>query len=142
MAELNIVEKVIALEAVELLRNLTPDQFCRIATIAREEKLLPGKAVLEPDRPLDSLYVIVDGAIEITRDGERLHVARQYEVLGSWALFDEDPLPVTARTVEDTRVLRISRDDFYDLLSDNMEIAASIFSTLVKRFRKLVEQPN
>lgn len=142
MAELNIIEKVIALEAVELLRNLTPDQFSRIASIAKEERLLPGKAVLEPGRPLDSLYVIVDGAIEITRDGERLHVARQYEVLGSWALFDEDPLPVTATTVEDTRVLRISRDDFYDLLSDNMEIAASIFSTLVKRFRKLVEQPN
>jgi CRP-like cAMP-binding protein len=142
MAELNIIEKVIALEAVELLRNLTPDQFSRIASIAKEEKLPPGKAVLEPGRPLDSLYVIVDGAVEITRDGERLHLARQYEVLGSWALFDEDPLPVTATVVEDTRVLRIGRDDFYDLLSDNMEIAASIFSTLVKRFRKLVEQPN
>jgi CRP/FNR family cyclic AMP-dependent transcriptional regulator len=140
MAELNIIEKVIALEAVELLKNLTPDQISRIASIANEEKLLPGRAVLEPGRPLDSLYVIVDGAVEITRNGQTLHVARQYEVLGSWALFDEDPIPVTATTVEDTRVLRISRDDFFDLLSDNMEIAASIFSTLVKRFRKLVEQ--
>ena len=36
--------------------------------------------------------------------------------------------------------LRIGRDDFYDLLSDNMEITASIFTNLVKRFRKLVEQ--
>jgi CRP/FNR family cyclic AMP-dependent transcriptional regulator len=140
MAELNIIEKVIALEAVELLKNLTPDQISRIASIANEEKLLPGRAVIEPGRPLDSLYVIVDGAVEITRNGQTLHVARQYEVLGSWALFDEDPIPVTATTVEDTRVLRISRDDFFDLLSDNMEIAASIFSTLVKRFRKLVEQ--
>jgi len=141
MAELNIIEKVIALEAVELLKNLTPDQVSRIASIATEEKLLPGKPVLEAGRPLDSLYVIIDGSVEITRNGERLHVARQYEVLGSWALFDEDPPPVSAVTLEDTRLLRISRDDFFDLLSDNMEIAASIFSTLVKRFRKLVEQP-
>jgi CRP-like cAMP-binding protein len=42
--------------------------------------------------------------------------------------------------VEDTRLLRIAREDFYDLLSDNGEITAAIFSTLVKRFRKLVEQ--
>ena len=70
-----------------------------------------------------------------------LHTARQNEVLGAWALFEEnDPLPVTARTVEDTRLLRIGRDDFYDLLSDNSEITSAIFSTLVKRFRKLVEQ--
>ena len=140
MAELNIVEKVIALEAVELLKNLTPDQLSRIASIAREVKHAPGKAILDPSQPLDALYVIIDGAVEITRNGQALHTAKPYEVLGSWALFDEEPLPVTAKTVEDTRLLRITREDFFDLLSDNMEIAASIFSTLVKRFRKLVEQ--
>jgi CRP-like cAMP-binding protein len=140
MAELNIIEKVIALEAVELLKNLTPDQLSRIASIAREVKYPPGKTILDPSQTLDGLYVIVDGTVEITRNGEALLVARQYDVLGSWALFDEEPIPVTAKTVEDTQLLRIGRDDFFDLLSDNMEIAASIFSTLVKRFRKLVEQ--
>jgi CRP-like cAMP-binding protein len=68
-----------------------------------------------------------------------LHVATQNEVLGAWALFDEDPMPVAAKTTEDTRLLRVGRDDFYDLLSDNVEITAAVFSTLVKRFRKLVE---
>jgi CRP-like cAMP-binding protein len=77
--------------------------------------------------------------VELSRAGQRLHVARQNEVLGAWALFDEEPMPVIARTLEDTKLLRIGRDDFYDLLSDNLEIAASIFSTLVKRFRKLIE---
>jgi len=35
LAELNIVEKVIALEGVELLRGLSPEQLARIGTIAR-----------------------------------------------------------------------------------------------------------
>jgi CRP-like cAMP-binding protein len=140
MPELNIVEKVIALEAVELLKNLTPEQLSRIATIAREVKYPPGKTVLEPAQPQDALYVIVDGAVDLARNDDVLHTARQNEVLGAWALFDEEPMPVVARTVEDTRLLRIGRDDFYDLLSDNVEITAGIFSTLAKRFRKLVEQ--
>ncbi|HWQ55748.1 MAG TPA: cyclic nucleotide-binding domain-containing protein [Bryobacteraceae bacterium] len=140
MPELNIVEKVIALEAVELLQNLTPEQLSRIGSIAREVTYPPGRKVLESGKPLDALYVIVDGGVELLRDGESLHVARQNDVLGAWALFDEDPMPVEARTVEDTRLLRIGRDDFYDLLSDNIEITAAVFSTLVKRFRKLVEQ--
>ena len=139
MPELNIVEKVIALEAVELLKNLSPEQLSRIATIAREVKHPPGQTVLDPKQPLDALYVIVDGAVDLSRNGEVLHTARQNEVLGAWALFDDDPMPVSAKTVEDTRLLRIGRDDFYDLLSDNVEITAAIFSTLVKRFRKLVE---
>jgi CRP-like cAMP-binding protein len=141
MPELNIVEKVIALEGVELMGNLTPEQLARIAAIAQEVKFAPGKTILEAGKPLDSLFVIVDGAVELLRGSEVIHTAKQNEVLGAWALFEEDnPLPVTARTTEDTRLLRIGRDDFYDLLSDNSEITSAIFSTLVKRFRKLVEQ--
>lgn len=140
MPELNLVEKVIALEAVELLQNLTPEQLSRLAAIAREATYPPARTMLEAGKPLDALYVIVDGAVELLRNGEPLHVARQNEVLGAWALFDQEAMPVEARTVEDTRVLRILREDFYDLLSDNVEITAAIFSTLVRRFRKLVEQ--
>ncbi len=140
MPELNIVEKVIALEAVELLKNLSPEQLSRIATIAREVKHPPGKLILDPKQPLDALYVVVDGAVELIRNDEVLHTARQNEVLGAWALFDPDPMPVAARTATDVRLLRIAREDFYDLLADNVEITAAIFSTLVKRFRKLVEQ--
>jgi CRP-like cAMP-binding protein len=140
MSELNMVEKVIALEGVELFRSLSPEQLARIGSIAHEVRLPPHKDVIEPSKPVDALYVIVDGAVELARDGEPLTVARQNEVLGAWALFDEsDPIPLTARTVEDARLLRIGRDDFYDLLADNSEITSAIFSTLVKRFRRLVE---
>jgi CRP-like cAMP-binding protein len=141
MPELNIVEKVIALEGVDLLATLTPEQLARIATIAQEVRMPPGKTVLDPAKLLDALYVIIDGAVDLSRNGEALTTARQNEVLGAWALFEEnDPMPVTAKTVEDTRLLRIGRDDFYDLLADNSEITSAILSTLVKRFRKLVEQ--
>jgi CRP-like cAMP-binding protein len=140
MAELNIVEKVIALEGVELLKNLTPDQLSRIASIAKEERVPRDRVILEPNRASDALFVILDGAVNISRNNEELYVARQNEVLGSWALFDQEPASITAKTAEDTRLLRIGRDDFYDLLADNTEITQSIFNMMVKRFRKLMEQ--
>src|SRR2546425_5681057 len=100
MAERNLVEKVIALEGVELLKNLNPDQLARIATIAQEVHFPPGKVILEPAKPLDSLYVILEGTVELGKDGP-LTTARQGDVLGTWALFDTDPMPVTAKTSED-----------------------------------------
>ena len=142
MADLNIVEKVIALEGVDLIRSLGPEELARIAAIAHEVRFAPGQVILEAGKPLDALYVIVDGLIELSRDGDVLHTAHRNEVLGAWALFDDEPMQVTARTVDDARLLAIARDDFYDLLADNSEITSSIFSTLVKRFRKLVESPN
>jgi CRP-like cAMP-binding protein len=140
MAELNLVEKVIALEGVDLLEHLSPDQLARIAMIASEVRFPPNRALLEGARS-DALYVVVDGSVELSQHGEPLEAAGQNAVLGVWSLFDEsDSAPLTARTLEDTRLLRIGRDDFYDLLADNSEMTSAIFSTLVQRFRKLVEQ--
>lgn len=139
MPELNLVEKVIALEGVELLSGLSPEQLARIASIAKEVTYSPDKVIFDPKLPSDALFIVMDGSVELSRGGEVLHVAGQNDVLGAWSLFDREPMPVTAKTTDDTKLLRISRDDFYDLLSDNVEITASIFSTLVKRFRKLVE---
>lgn len=139
MPELNIVEKVIALEAVDLLKNLKPDQLARIATIAKEVTCAARDVILDPKRNLDALYVILEGAVDISAgEGVSTRAVRN-DVLGAWALFDTEPLNLTATAAEDTRLLRIARDDFYDLLSDNMEITATIFSMLVKRFRQLVD---
>ncbi len=140
MSELSIVEKVIALEAVDLFKDLRSNQLARIASIATETAFSPGAVILDQTKSLDALYVILDGTVEIATPEGASTNASQNDVLGAWALFDAEPLNATARALDDVKLLRIGRDDFYDLLSDNMEITASVFSTLVKRFRRLVEQ--
>jgi CRP-like cAMP-binding protein len=139
MSQLNIVEKVLTLEAVELLRSLHPDQLARIASIAREQTVQAGAVIIEPNKAPDALFVILEGAVDLrSPDGAKARAERN-EVLGAWALFDPEPLNITAVAADASRLLRIGRDDFYDLLSDNVEITAAIFATLVKRFRRLVE---
>lgn len=140
LRELNVVERVIALESVELLKGLTPDQLALLAYIARQKDYRPGQVILSPERAPDGLYVILDGSVELTQGSELLDTARQNNVLGSWALFDDSPMAVTARAIEETVLLEIRRDDFYDMLSDHTDIASALFSTLVKRFRTLLDQ--
>lgn len=141
MSELNMVEKVIALEGVELMNRLSPDQLASLATIATEVRFAPGRAILEANRPVDALYVIVDGHVELKRAGEPLDTVGPSTVLGMWALFDDGaPTTLSATAREDTRLLRINRDEFYDLLADNSEITSAMFSTLFSRFKNLVTQ--
>ncbi len=83
--------------------------------------------------------MILDGTVELSSREGAVTKAGQNDVLGAWALFDPEPLPVTAKALDDVRLLKIGRDDFYDLLSDNMEITASIFTILVRRFRQVLE---
>jgi CRP-like cAMP-binding protein len=136
MSNQNIVEKVIALEDVEVFADLTPDQLARIALIAKEVRLAPGEFVLDGTKRIDALYVVVDGTVDVRHGDETLLTLRAGQVLGMWAIFeDPDPAWVTARAIEDTRMLRIDREDFYELLADHTEITSAMFSALIKRFR-------
>ena len=140
MSELSLVEKVIALEGVDLLATLSPEHLAAIATIATEVNVPRGRMILEAGKPVDALYVVLDGSVELIRDGSVVDTAGQSAVLGAWALLDEeDPILLTARAGSDTYLLRVGRDDFYDVLADNSDITTAVFSNLVRRFRKLVE---
>jgi len=141
MKELNIVEKVIALEGVDLLKGLTPEQLARIAMIGRQELAPRGAVILDPGEPLGAMYVILDGAVDLIENGETIETARQNQVLGSWALLDSSPLPVQAVAAEDSVLLKVTRDDFFELLADAPEIVSAILSRLVARFRALLEKP-
>ena len=45
-----------------------------------------------------------------------------------------------ATVTEDARLLRIDREDFYDLLADHNEMMKNIFRALIRRIRQLVEK--
>jgi CRP-like cAMP-binding protein len=59
---------------------------------------------------------------------------------GTWALFDDEPRVLTATALEDTRLLRIDRNEFNDLLSDDVRIAKGIIRTVTRKLRELAER--
>jgi CRP/FNR family cyclic AMP-dependent transcriptional regulator len=139
-AQATLVEKVICLHGVELLSSLAPEQLARIALIAREKEA-PKSTVLLREREIsDCMYIIMSGKVAVDSGGDRLLVAGEKEVIGTWALLEDQPMLVTATVLEDARLLCIERGDFYELLADHSEITQAIFQALVRRIRKLVEQ--
>ena len=140
MAEMTWIEKILFLQEVELLANLSPEQLGRIALITQETETPRGKVLFREKHRSDSMYVIVEGKVALETNGERIHVASEKEVVGTWALIDYEPMVATATVEEDARLLRIEREDFYDLLADHSEIMQQIFHMLVRRIRKLIAE--
>lgn len=140
MAEMPLIEKVLFLQNVELLSSLSPEQLGRIALITRELEMPQGKVLCREKERSDCTYVIVKGKVAVEAGGERILVAGEKEVIGTWALLDDEPMVVTATVTEDARVLRIEREDFYDLLADHSEVMQNIFRVLIRRIRKLIEK--
>ena len=140
MIQMTLIEKVLFLQNVDLLSSLSPEQLGRIALITREAAMPRGKVLLREQERSDCMYILVNGKVAVESEGERIFVAGEKDVIGTWALLDNEPMVVTATVLDDAQVLRIEREDFYDLLADHSEVMQNIFRVLIRRIRKLIEK--
>ena len=133
-----IVEKVLLLQNVDLLSAARTDDLAVLASIA-EEVLYPEDAVVfEEGQPADAFYVVIRGELVLTRDGVEVDRMAENSALGAWDLIEGVARVFGSHTSCETLLLRVDRQDFYDLLLDYPELGQSMLKAMVRRFRKLV----
>ena len=127
-----------ALQNVDVFSEVSTEQLSHLALIAEEVTFSEGDVIFKETDPSDSMYLVLAGAVSLHRGKMEVTVARENDVFGTWALFDDDPRVVTATTVESVHVLRIEKDDFIDLLADHVQITQGVLKGMVQRLRSLV----
>jgi CRP-like cAMP-binding protein len=131
------IEKVFLLQKVDLLQGARSGHLALLASIAEEVDVPAGTALLDEGAPSAALYVVVRGAVELRGVGGTL-TASDGAAFGTWALIDQAPSLVSAQAREPSRLLRISRGDFQDLIGDHPELAIGLLQGLARRVRTIV----
>jgi HD-GYP domain-containing protein (c-di-GMP phosphodiesterase class II) len=112
----------------------------QIDQITVEHRYDKGQVIIEENTEAERFFIIFRGKIEITKkfeDGEQfvLGVHSDGEFFGEMAILDEGPRSATARALESTSVLEISRKDFETLLYTAPLLAFTIMRALSSRLR-------
>ncbi|MEN8006301.1 MAG: Npt1/Npt2 family nucleotide transporter [Candidatus Krumholzibacteriota bacterium] len=134
---LSPIEKVLLLQNVEVFAEVPTDQLAALAAIAREVPVLAGDTVFRENDSPDALYLVLEGHVRLHQGEREVTTADRLMSFGTWALFDDDPRVLTATATEDTKLLRIDRNEFNDLLSDDVRIAKGIIRTVTRKLREL-----
>jgi predicted acylesterase/phospholipase RssA/CRP-like cAMP-binding protein len=110
----------------------------RLATIAETISLKAGEFVFRRGDPVDGLYVVRSGRIDVILDSPhgivRSQVARG-EVLGELALLAEPRRSAAAQARRDSRLIRIPLEGFAELLHAGPELGIA----LSRRLARLVQ---
>jgi ATP:ADP antiporter, AAA family len=136
-ADMELIEKVFLLQRVDLLRDAPGAHLALLASIAEEIDVPAGRELIAAGEATAAMYVVTRGEVVLEGAGEHLRVGPE-DAFGTWALIDEQPSPLAARTALPTRLLRITRSDFHDLLADHSELAIGMMQALARRMRSLV----
>ncbi len=131
------VEKALKLRAVDVLKQAASEDLAYVAQIASEMHFEAGEVVYREDDVPDALYVVIQGEVELTQGDVDIGIAEAGEAFGSWALVDGSPRVASATAASASRVLKVDREDFTDLLADRPDIVQAVFKAMVGRIRNL-----
>lgn len=135
---LTTIERVIILQEIDVFEQLTTEDLALLAAIAEEVEFPEDRAIYEEGDSPDSMYLVLEGRVRLHQQQQEVMTAGQKDTFGTWALFEDEPRVVTAITLEQSRLLRIDKQDFIDLLADNIQITQRILEALVQRVRRLM----
>lgn len=100
----------------------------------------PKTTIIQQGEIGDALYLVLDGEVQVVRDGRRVERLGEGELFGEMSLFDHVRRTATVFSETTATLGVIGKDAFYDLISSNLELAISFASMLSKRIRRLNEE--
>ena len=136
-AELRSLQEFV--RKLPLFADLTLADVVQLCRSSRRVHALPGDLVIEEGAPGDSLYVVLSGALEITkREGARdvvLATRRGGESIGEMSLLERTPRSASARAVEPSELLEISPAALRSVIEKNPSTAMAVLRTVAQRLR-------
>ncbi len=131
MPELARIEAVTVLQSVDFFSACTAEEVLRIAAIAEERSVGAGEELFRERERAETLYAVVRGEVELrSRDGSTEAIG-PLQTLGLFDLLSGRLYCCTAVAKVPALLLAIQADDFFDLLSNNIEMVKSLFRHLV-----------
>ena len=127
------------LRQVPLLADLSEEDLERLYEMAETVSVPAGQFVLREGEAGDSLYIVLEGKLEVTkRRGGQEVVLSSYEpgqFFGEMALLEQAPRSASVRTLRESRLLAIDQAAFQALLSRSPSAPFNILRTVTSRLR-------
>ncbi len=136
---LSTVEKVLFLKSIDLFSQIPGEDLTQVAMVSVEEAHEPGDEIFSEGEAGDALYLVLDGKVRVHKQDRVLAELGERECFGEMALLDAAPRSATVTALGDTNLLKISREDFQEIMSEKPEIAVGIIKVLTRRLRNATQ---
>ena len=113
------------LSALPALAGYPPDELDVLLTVAKAREIPAGEALCSAGDAGRSCFLVVSGAVEITKPGATgvLAVLGPGTFVGQMALVDHAPRSATVTASEPSRILEFAREPFERLLAARSPLA-------------------
>jgi CRP/FNR family transcriptional regulator, cyclic AMP receptor protein len=101
--------------------------------------LAPGEFLFKEGEKGDSMYVLLEGAVDVIVGGKTVEQSTRGALLGEMALIDHSPRGATVVATEPSRLARVDERRFNFIVQQNPFFARHVMKVLVDRLRHMNE---
>lgn len=127
------------LESIPLFRGLSEDELDAVARTATQLDYEAGKVLMREGGVAHEMFVVVDGRLSVTRDGEQIAEIGPGEFAGEMALLTHHHRNSTVTAATDISVIHIDGRAFSSLLHDVPRIAVKMLPVIAERCTAMAE---
>jgi hypothetical protein len=131
----SILGRVSSLKEIPLFRAMPSASLLPIAEACRELDYAAGAMVFRQGDPGDTLYVLLEGYVDILRDGAVINTLGAGECFGEIAVLGETTRTASASAVDPVRTLALDAPRFRRIVRDSGEIGLAVIQALNDRLR-------
>ena len=128
--------KVDLLKNVPLFAGCSNAELRRLASIADEIDLREGTVLTREGRTGHEFFVLVEGTVQVTKDGRLLADLGGGDWLGEIALLSKVPRTATATATSPVRALILVDRDFRRVVGEVPSIAMKVLTSVAERISK------
>jgi CRP-like cAMP-binding protein len=125
---------------VPLFRDLSKRQLARVTHLVTPIDVPAGRELVRRGTIGKEFFVLVEGEVEVRRDGKEVATAGPGEFFGETALLLDEPRNATVVARTDAAIEVIEARDFRQLLEDQPELHLPLLYAAARRLSALENQ--
>ena len=133
--------KVEALKRAPLFEGLSRKELTQLARVSEDMEIPAGRALCKEGEIGHEFFVLVDGKVDVTRNGRKVAMRGGGEFVGEIALIEQTPRTATVTAKTPLRVFVLTHQGFRSLLDENPSVERKVLRTLARRVVELSKDP-
>ncbi len=134
------IEKIILLKNTNLFQNIPESILVDVADILQEIECAASEVLFKKGELGTKMYIIAQGSIRIHDENHTFSTLETHQIFGELALLSPEPRSASATATEDSLLLCIEQDPFFELISTHSEVNKGVIQRLAELLRKQNEE--
>jgi CRP/FNR family cyclic AMP-dependent transcriptional regulator len=130
------------LARIPLFEGLSKEQLSQVSSLMTPLDLKAGKVLARQGEIGREFLILLEGQVEVARDGKIIAVRGPGDFIGEIALLDNRPRTATVTARTDVVVEVLNRGEFASLLAEAPQLSAQVMATMARRLVALERDSN